>query len=107
MSLLMSNAAAAELRKLESSKPYFNEIFIMDNQGANVAMTNKTSDYWQGDEAKFTQAFAKGRGAIHYGEVSFDTSAQAYLIQVSVPIIDGTRAIGVLTAGINLDLLEK
>ena len=43
MQSLMDNDAAKELKKLEASKPYFNELFLMDNQGANVAMTNKTS----------------------------------------------------------------
>lgn len=107
MKALMNNSAAKELLKLESSKPYFTEVFLMDNQGANVAMTNKTSDYWQGDEAKFTESFVGGRGAIHIGKVEFDKSAQAYLVQVSVPVMDDGQAIGAITIGVNLDNLEK
>lgn len=106
MESLMSNAAAQRLKQLETTKPYFTEIFLMDNQGANVAMTNKTSDYWQGDEAKFTKSFNGGQGAVHVGEVKFDESAQAYLVQVSVPVMDGGAAIGAMTVGINLDQLE-
>ena len=105
MKSLMNNAAAKELLKLESSKPYYSELFLMDNQGANVAMTNKTSDYWQGDEAKFKDSFANGTGAVHIGDVKFDKSAQAYLVQISVPVMDGGRAIGALTIGVNLDEL--
>ncbi|WP_197466328.1 MULTISPECIES: hypothetical protein [unclassified Oleiphilus] len=78
----------------------------MDNQGANVAMTNKTSDYWQGDEAKWQESFKDGAGAVHIGDVEFDESAQAYLVQVSVPVMDGGTAIGAITIGINLDDLE-
>jgi hypothetical protein len=78
----------------------------MDNQGANVAMTNKTSDYWQGDEAKFTDSFKNGVGAIHISTVEFDESAQAYLVQVSVPVMEGGKAIGALTIGVNIDELE-
>jgi hypothetical protein len=107
MSGLMSNAAATELKKLEASAPYYTELFLMDNQGANVAMTNKTSDYWQGDEAKFTESYKGGQGAVHLGEVEFDNSAQAYLVQVSVPVTDGGQAIGALTVGVNLDELEQ
>jgi hypothetical protein len=104
---IMNNAAAKELKKLESSKPYFLEVFLMDNQGANVAMTNKTSDYWQGDEAKFTKSFNGGAGGVDIGKVKFDKSSQAYLVQVSVPVMDSGKAIGAITVGINLDELEK
>ena len=107
MKSLMANEAANELKKLESSKPYFLEVFLMDNQGANVAMTNKTSDYWQGDEAKFTKSFNGGAGGVDIGKVKFDKSSQAYLVQVSVPVMDGDKAIGAITVGINLDELEK
>jgi hypothetical protein len=106
MHTLMNNAAAEELKKLEKSKPYFTELFLMDHLGANVAMTNKTSDYWQGDEPKFTESFKDGAGAVHVGKVKFDESAQTYLVQVSVPVMDAGKAIGAITVGVNLDELE-
>lgn len=107
MKSLLDNKAGSELKKLESSKPYFTELFLMDGLGANVAMSNKTSDYWQGDEDKFTESFKGGEGALHIGKVKFDKSSQAYLVQISVPVIDGTKAIGALTIGVNVDELEK
>lgn len=107
MKAMMDNDTAGELKKLESTKPYFTEVFLMDNQGANLAMTNKTSDYWQGDEAKFTESFKGGQGAVHIGKVKFDKSSQAYLVQVSVPVMEGGKAIGAITIGVNLDELEK
>lgn len=107
MKALMHNDAARELGKLERSAPYYLELFLMDNKGANVAMTNKTSDYWQGDEPKFTESYKDGAGAVHIGKVTFDASAQAYLVQVSVPVMDGATAIGALTVGVNLDKLGK
>ncbi|RRJ85397.1 hypothetical protein D0544_01060 [Aestuariirhabdus litorea] len=106
MQSLMDNEAAQALRKIEKSQSYYLELFLMDNQGANVAMTGKTSDYWQGDEAKWTESFKGGAGAVHVGEVEFDESAQAYLVQVSVPVMDAGVAIGAVTIGINLDELE-
>lgn len=103
MSSLMNNEAAKFLTTYEASKPYYQEIFLMDNQGANVAMTSKTSDYWQGDEDKWQKSFADGKGDKHIGTVKFDTSSQAYLVQISVPVMDGDTAIGAITIGINLD----
>lgn len=107
MKALMKNAAAVELNQLEATKPYFFESILMDNQGANVAMTNKTSDYWQGDEDKFTNAYKGGSGGIDISKSKFDESAKAYLVQVSVPVVDGGKVIGALCVGINLDELEK
>lgn len=102
MMRLMENEAARKLLDLEHSQPYFLEVFLMDNQGANVAMTIKTSDYWQGDEDKFIESFSNGRGAVYIGQVGFDGSAHAFLVQVSVPVMEHGKAIGALTVGINL-----
>ena len=107
MKAIMQSVAAKRLLELEKSQPYFFEIFLMDNQGANVAMTNKTSDYWQGDEAKWQESFKDGEGAVHVGDVEFDESAQDYLVQISVPVMQDDRAIGAITVGINLDILES
>jgi hypothetical protein len=106
MTAMMQSDAAKRLLELESGQSYYTEVFLMDNQGANVAMTNKTSDYWQGDEAKWQESFNGGSGAVHIGDVEFDESAQAYLVQVSVPVMSDGAAIGAITIGINLDELE-
>lgn len=106
MKAMMNNKSALRLSEFEQTRSYFFELFLMDNQGANVAMTNKTSDYWQGDEAKWKESFNSGKGAVHIGDIEFDESAQDYLVQVSVPVMDGNKAIGAITIGINLDELE-
>ncbi len=106
MKALMDSECGRHLKKTQSSQAYFAEIFVMDNQGANVAMSDKTSDYWQGDEAKFTESFKGGAGAVHIGDVKFDDSAQAYLVQVSVPVKDGDKVIGAMTIGIDVDKLK-
>ena len=103
MKAIMESPCAGQLRGIQNSAGYFSEIFVMDNQGANVAMTDKTSDYWQGDEAKFQKSFAGGAGAVFVDEVEFDDSAQAYLVQVSVPVVDGGKIIGAITFGIDVD----
>lgn len=103
---LMDNACARFLIELLESQSYYAEIFVMDNQGANVCQTDKTSDYWQGDEAKFKNSYAGGRGSIFIDEVEFDDSTQAYLVQVSVPVKDGAKVIGAITFGIDVDRVD-
>lgn len=106
MKALMESECGKHLSEIQKSQPYYAEIFVTDNQGANVAMTDKTSDYWQGDEDKFTKAFNNGQGAIYVSDVKFDDSTQNYLAQVSVPVKDGDKAIGTITIGINIDELK-
>ncbi len=107
MKALMDNECGKHLRKIQASAPYYAEIFVMDNQGANVAMSDKTSDYWQGDEAKFIKSYSGGRGNVFVDDVKFDNSTQAYLVQVSVPVKDGDKVIGAITFGINVDKFGK
>jgi hypothetical protein len=107
MSELVESECGQHLRQLQKRTPYYGEIFVMDNQGANVAMTDKTSDYWQGDEAKFIEAYQKGAGGIHISDVEFDESTQTYLVQVSLPVKDDKTVIGAMTIGIDVDIFEQ
>ena len=103
MQVMFDSECGQRLRAIQSGAGYFAEIFVMDNQGANVAMTDKTSDYWQGDEAKFQKSYNNGAGSVFIDDVEFDDSAQAYLVQVSVPVKDGDAVIGAITFGIDVD----
>lgn len=106
---ILENECSKLLRKWRDEKPYFDEVFVMDNQGANVAMTDKTSDYWQGDEDKFKKSYNEGKGGVHIGDVAFDDSTQSYVVQVSVPVKEvdpqsqAETVIGAITIGINID----
>ena len=106
MRAIMDSGCGKHLREIQNSAPYYAEIFVMDNQGANVAMSDKTSDYWQGDEAKFQKSFNGGAGSVFVDEVQFDDSSQAYLVQVSVPVKDGGNVIGAITFGIDVDKIQ-
>ncbi len=103
MKAMMESACGQYLHKMQGSKPFLAEVFVMDNLGANVAMTDKTSDYWQGDEAKFQRSWAEGKGAVFIDEVEFDESTQTYLVQASFPVKDGGIVIGAITVGIDVD----
>lgn len=106
MQAMMDSPCGKRLRELQKTASYYSEIFVMDNQGANVAMTDKTSDYWQGDEAKFQKSFNGGKGAVFVDEVEFDDSSQIYLVQVSVPVVDNGKVIGAVTFGIDVEQID-
>jgi hypothetical protein len=106
MKALMSNDCAKHLKGIKDSKAHIVEIFVMDNQGANVCQTDKTGDYWQGDEAKFKKSYAGGKGAVFVDEVEYDDGMKANISQVSVPVMDGGKAIGAITFGVNVDAVK-
>lgn len=93
---------ADRLRQLVTTNSSYGESFVMDNQGAIVCATARTSDYWQGDEMKWQRAFNGGKGAVFIDRPKLDESAAKRLAQISVPVIDNGRIIGALTVGVTI-----
>lgn len=85
-----------------ASNGLFTEIFVMDARGLNVGQSAATSDYWQGDEAKWRKTFLVGPGAVHLGPMRRDPSTGALQIHVSTAIVDPAtgRPIGAITFGV-------
>ncbi|TYC55794.1 hypothetical protein FMN50_12265 [Rhodobacterales bacterium] len=91
----------------ENSDGLFTEIFVMDAKGLNVGQSEVTSDFWQGDEAKWKETYPAGKGAVHISELEQDDSTQVLQSQVSVPVIDPDTGdtIGAVTFGVNVNNL--
>lgn len=105
---VLSNEAADYLRsQVASSGGAITEAFVMDAQGLNVAASAATSDYWQGDEAKFQQTYLVGANAVHFGDVELDESTGAVQGQISMTIVDSESGdvVGAMTIGVNLNAL--
>jgi len=85
----------------------YTEIFVMDNRGLNVGQSDVTSDYWQGDEAKWQKTYQAGADAMLIDEVEFDESTQIFQSQVSLPVVDPASGsvIGAVTVGVNVEAL--
>jgi hypothetical protein len=92
---------------VKKSDGLYTEIIIMDAKGLNVGLSNKTSDFWQGDEDKFTKTFLVGLGAVHLGEVEMDESSHVYALQLSVTLGDKGIPIGAATIGLNADRVPE
>ena len=102
-----TGTCADHLRKLVAGNAGYGETFLMDNQGALVCATAKTTDYWQGDEAKWQRAYSNGKGEVFIDRPKFDDSSSQRLAQISVPVLDNGAAIGAITIGISVDKLQK
>lgn len=105
---VLENEAANFLRqRMDEAGGAISEIFAMDARGLNVAASSATSDYWQGDEAKFQESYGLGAGSVHFGEIEFDESSQTYQGQISLVIVDpeSETPIGAMTIGVNAEAL--
>ena len=104
----MTSAAADFLRsQIAASEGKITEVFITDNVGLNVAVSDPTSDMWQGDEEKFSKVFPAGPAAVFFGEIELDESTQTYQGQISISITDPATSavIGTMTIGVNAEAL--
>ncbi len=97
---LNSHASRFLRKKVKSNKMLYTEAFLCDQQGNTLGAYPRTSDYYQGDETKFTQCYDGGKGKVFTGPLEFDDSTGAYSIQMSVPVRDADRCIGVMVMGL-------
>jgi len=93
----------------EGSDGIVTEIIVMDKFGLNAAISDATSDFYQGDEAKYQETYLIGPDAVHVGDYEFDESTQKWQTQVSLTVLDPETGepIGAVTFGIDLAALPK
>ncbi len=87
---------SARVRELVKDDPFVVEAFVMNDRGTLVCSTIETSDYWQGDEAKWQRTFVDGKDPF-VEEPAFDISSGNYAIQLSVPIAEAGKRTGAVT----------
>lgn len=98
---LSGSACAQRLRDLTKDDPVVVEVILMDARGANVCVSRETTDYWQGDEAKFQKTFGAGK-ELFLDEPALDASTATYAIQLSVLVSDGQSKVGALTLSLRV-----
>ena len=96
-----------ELRAFQQTFPGYVEVFATDVRGLNIAMTERTSDYLQADEAWWQQSFADGQGRTAVSDVSFDESSGVWAVDIGVPIrtpSDGAM-VGILRGTVDISVV--
>ncbi len=104
--VMLGNDLSKTLRIFRGDNPEFPEIFITDARGANIGMTNVTSDYYQADEEWWVKTYAEGEGLVWAGSVEFDESAAGWVVPLYLPVY-GTQGdvIGIVKALVNTSQL--
>lgn len=106
--VLATKLSAFLKEKKDASGGLYSEIFVMDAKGLNVGQSDITSDYMQGDEAKWQKTFPVGPDAVFIDEVEFDNSSEQFQSQANTTIVDPATGlvIGAITIGINVEKLN-
>lgn len=102
----MNNNLSSFLRGVKAaSGGVITEIFLMDNNGLNVAQTNGTGDYMQGDEAKWKKTYLEGAKAVFIDDVEEEDGINISQASITIARDNGAR-LGAATIGINVDALK-
>jgi hypothetical protein len=93
---LTESRCAQRLRDLVKDDALVAEVILMDEHGANVCVSKATSDYWQGDEAKWEKSFREGLDPF-VDAPAFDGSSGVFAVQLSVPVRKDAARVGAVT----------
>jgi hypothetical protein len=106
---ILTNPLSSYLTQVQArSGGMFAEIFVMDAVGLNVGQSSITSDFWQGDEAKFQNTFPNGPDAVFIDEAEYSDGADAWLTQLNMTLSNADREpIGAVTVEVNLNELAR
>lgn len=96
MPSILNNPAAAHLKHLQREDDRMAELFLTDRFGQLVAATERTSDYYQGDEDWWQQTFNAGAGRIYIPPVSYDESSGVWGVDLCLPVRHKGAVIGIV-----------
>ncbi len=106
---VLSNPLSMYLLRIQAgSVGKYTELFIFSAKGLNAGQSSVTSDYWQGDEAKFQKTYDVASDAVFVDAPEYHEGTGTWRAQVSMTLVDGTGAkVGAVTAEINLTELAR
>ena len=104
---VLNNDTASKLRDFQSKFPNHVELFLTNKYGANIAATNRTSDYYQADEDWWKVAYSLGKGKVYIGQPELDESSQTYSINLAVPISYQGKVAGILRSTYDVTALVE
>lgn len=89
-------------RKVRATHGIFCEAFLNGTKGEKVAFAAKPTSYIHAGQPKFDVPM---KGRAWQGEPAHDISSNTYAVQISTPVLDDGKPIGVLVASIAMEKL--
>jgi hypothetical protein len=105
----LNNPLSTYLTQIQAmSGGLYTEIFVIDAKGLNVGQSAITSDFWQGDEAKFQKTYDVGSNAIFIDEPELHAATQTWRAQLNLTLVGSHgSSMGAATVEINLTELAR
>ena len=96
----LTNDIGQTIFKFQQEHDEFTEIFITDSKGTIIGITNRTSDYYQADEAWWQKTYNKGKGLTYFGGIEYDESSKTESIPIYLALMDpqSQQVLGVIKA---------
>lgn len=105
---VLSNPLSGYLTRIQArALGLYSEIFVMDKLGLNAGQSSITTDYWQGDEAKWQKTYAVGPQAVFVDKAEYDEETATWRAQVNLTVVDEGRPLGAVTVEVNLTELAR
>lgn len=106
---ILNNPLSTYLTQIQAmSGGVFTEIFVTDSKGLNVGQSAITSDFWQGDEAKFQKTYDVSSNAVFIDEPEYHQESKTWRSQLNLTLVDESgTSIGAATVEINLTELKR
>jgi len=98
-------ASIAMNRWQKNQESLVTEVMLTNSIGTLVAMSGLSSDFWQGDEAKFERHIRKDPSNLYISRVYYDESTSRFQVIVSKPVIAAGHwlPLGVLVIGLDVE----
>ena len=105
----LNNPLSTYLTQVQAaSAGLFTEIFVIDAKGLNAGQSSITSDFWQGDEAKFQKTYDVGPAAVFIDTPEFHDATGTWRAQANLTLMNTSgQAIGAATVEVNLTELAR
>lgn len=107
---VMASPASVQLRSEQAaSLGLIHEVIVFDRRGLNVGQSAISSDYWQGDEDKWSRTVPLGPSAVFVDQPRWEAGHAVWIAQVSFTIPDpnGGQPLGAAAVEVNLTELER
>lgn len=105
---VLSSPLSSYLTRIQAnSQGLFSAIFVMDAAGLNAGQSAITSDFWQGDEAKWQKTYQVGPDAVFIDEVEINEETGTEIAQLNLSIAQEGKVVGAITVDVNLTELRR
>lgn len=105
---VLSSPLSNYLTRIQSdSQGLFTAVFVMDGSGLNAGQSAITSDFWQGDEAKWQKTYQVGPDAVFIDEIEINEDTGAEIAQLNMAIAQDGKVVGAITVDVNVTELRR